>query len=271
MISLIVAAGCGQPPLVPLTAVETSSAEAVVRISSVALQERFRVTPHASNAELGGQVIEVSGGVVLVGISQELGDVILLSGGAKGNKPVICQMAEPRPWDRVAPGMAVTIKGQVWRIQPGSAPLLRQVHLVQFDSRMADSMRFTAEDLCANFANSRSEAHEVLGDRWIRVTGSIASIDRINGWLYLSGGGGRMVRCALAGKEGELSWEDDLQPAESIEIVGQVMNGDRREVILQGCLPPRRQIVLDSLVGESPEGPFPPGGVGDTPQTRAGE
>jgi hypothetical protein len=271
LISVIGAAGCGQSPLVALTAEETSTAKVVAQTTSAALQERFRVTPHASNSELGGQVIEVSGGVILVGTSPDLGDVILLSGGSKGSKPVVCQMAEPRPWDRVTPGMPVTVKGQVWRMQPGSAPLLRQAHLVHVDSLMAESMRFAAEDVCASFADSRSEAHEVLGERWIRVTGAVASIDRINGWLYLTGGTGRLVRCALAGKEGELSWDDDLKAAEIIEVVGQVADGDRRQVILQGCLPPRRNVVGHvSAQGSSPDG-LQPGIEGPGTQTPSEE
>jgi hypothetical protein len=234
--------GCGQDPLIRLTAEQTSAAKAEFQSTSVALQDRFRSTPHASNAELGGHVMEVTGTVVLVGISPELGDVILLSGGAKGNKPVICQMAEPRPWDLVAPGLPVTIKGQVWRIQPGSAPLLLQSHVVGYDSEIGSSMRFTAEDVCASFADNRTAAHDLLGDRWIWVTGEVASIDRINGWLYVLGGAGRLVRCALAGRDGELSWDESLSAGERIEVVGQVMDGDRLQVILQGCLPPRRNL-----------------------------
>jgi hypothetical protein len=236
------ACGCGQSPLVPMTAEQTAAAMAEFHSTSVALQDRFRSTPHGSNSELGGHVMEVTGTVALVGISPELGDVILLSGGAKGNKPVICQMAESRPWDLVAPGLPVTIKGQVWRIQPGSAPLLLQSHLVGYDSEIATSMRFTSEDVCASFAENRTAAHDLLGDRWIRVTGEVASIDRINGWLYVSGGSGRLVRCALAGRDGELSWDDSLSTGELIEVVGQVMDGDRLQVILQGCLPPRRNL-----------------------------
>jgi hypothetical protein len=253
--------GCGQAPLVPLSAEQTSATKAEFQSTSVALQDRFRSTPHASNAELGGRVMEVTGTVVLVGISAELGDVVLLSGGAKGNKPVICQMAEGRPWDSVAPGLPVTIKGQVWRIQPGSAPLLLQSHLVGIDSTMAESMRFTAEDVCASFAESRTNATDLLGERWIRVIGEVASIDRINGWLYLVGGSGRLVRCALAGKDGELTWDESLASGEVIEVVGQVMDGDRRQVILQGCLPPRRNVsgrvqpeVPEERVGLAPGG-----------------
>ncbi len=240
--SVTISFGCGQAPLTPLSAEQTAAAVADFQSTSVALQDRFRSTPHASNAELGGRVMEVSGTVVLVGISPELGDVVLLSGGAKGNKPVICQMAGERPWDSVVPGLPVTIKGQVWRIQPGSAPLLLQSHVVGIDSQIAESMRFTAEDVCSSFADSRTNAHDLLGERWIRVTGEVASIDRINSWLYLAGGNGRLIRCALAGRDGELMWEESLTLGEVIEVVGQVTDGDRRQVILQGCLPPRRDL-----------------------------
>lgn len=185
-------------------------------------------------------MIAVTGTVVLVGISGELGDVVLLSGGGKGTKPVVCQMAVGRPWDSLTPGLPVTIKGQVSRIQPGSAALVRQAHVVEIDSASAEAARFTASDLCGSFAENRENAAQLLGDRWIRVTGSIASIDRINNWLYLSGGAGRLVRCALVGKDDELSWDPGLGSGELIEVVGQVINGDGRQVILQSCLPPRR-------------------------------
>lgn len=233
-------AGCDDAPVVLLSAEQTLTTKACEQTSSAALQERFRVTPHASNAELGGRVMEVTGTVVLVGISHDLGDVVLLSGGGKGTNPVICQMAVPRPWDALTPGIPVTIKGQVNRVQPGSAALLRQAHVIHVDSATAEAARFTATDLSGSFAESRANAAEVLGERWVRVSGSVASIDRINNWLYLSGGEGRMVRCALAGKDDELSWEQDLGRGENIEVVGQVFDGDRRQVILQGCLPPRR-------------------------------
>ncbi|MFN7804641.1 MAG: OB-fold protein [Planctomycetaceae bacterium] len=236
----VLSVGCGESPVVPLSAEQTGSADSAVHLSSATLQERFRVTPHASNSELGGRVIEVTGTVVLVGISPDLGDVVLLSGGGKGTNPVVCQMAMPRPWDALTPGIPVTIKGQVSRVQPGSAALLRQAHVIHVDSATAEAARFTATDLTGSFAESRANAAEVLGDRWVRVSGAVASIDRINNWLYLSGLEGRMVRCALAGKDDELSWDQDLDRGENIEVVGQVFDGDGRQVILQGCLPPRR-------------------------------
>lgn len=240
--------------MVPLSAEQTCAADSAMHLTSATLQERFRVTPHASNSELGGRVIEVTGTVVLVGISPELGDVVLLNGGGKGNKPVVCQMAVPRPWDALTPGIPVTIKGQVSRVQPGSAPLVRQAHVIHVDSATAEAARFTATDLSGSFAESRAEAAEVLGERWVRVSGRVASIDRINNWLYLSGGEGRMVRCALAGKDDELSWDRDIGNGENIEVVGQVFDGDGRQVILQGCLPPRRKDREATPAGGAVEG-----------------
>jgi hypothetical protein len=258
----LLSAGCGEVPVVPLSAEQTLATDAVTEISSAALQERFRVTPHASNSELGGRVAEVTGTVVLVGISKDLGNVVLLSGGRKGTKPVVCQMAAPRPWDSLTPGLPVTIKGQVSRVQPGSAALVRQAHVIQVDSESAEASRFTADDLCGSFAESRENAAQILGDRWIRVRGAVASIDRINNWVYLSGGAGRLVRCALAGKDDELSWDPDLGIDERIEVVGQVMNGDGRQVILQGCLPPRRNINPEITAKQPLEDtPQPAGGV----------
>lgn len=251
VLGLVVAAsllsGCNSAPPSRLSAEQTAAAVPEIRETSASLQERFRLTPHESNDLLGGKVIEVTGPVVLVGQSAELGDVVLMSGGTKGSRPVMCQMASPRPWDQVTPGVMATIKGQVWRVKPGSPPLLLQAHLGSVDPEVAASVEFSAEDVSASFSRNRSEAHQVLADRWIRVTGEVSSVDRINGWLYLKGGTTGLIRCALAGRDGELLWDEDLQSGEWIEVVGQVVDGDRKQVILQGCLPPRRNLQTAAL------------------------
>jgi len=251
MFGIVLAAGCTRPSPVRLTSDETEKAAIEIRETSASLQQRYRVTPHASNGELGGRVIEVTGPVVLVGMSAELGHVMLLSGGTKGSLPVICQMARQRPWDQVTPGMLATVKGQLWPIKPGSTPLILQAHLTQVDAEAAETVRFTAEQICSGYSENRSEAQNLLADRWVRIWGEVSSVDRINNWLYLKGGTNCLVRCSLAGKDGELFWEQDLNAGEWIEVVGQVQNGDRKQVILQGCLPPRRKI--------EPEGPVTAG------------
>jgi len=237
LISLVV--GCGSTPPQRMSAAETREAQPIASLTSAQLQEKYRLTPHGTNEGLGGEVIEVTGPVTIVGTVPDLGDIVMLSGGTRGSRPILCQVAEGRPWDKIAPGLMVTIKGQLWRTKPGSVPLVLQCHIAEIPQDLQESLHLTAPQLSASFTRNRESAHELLANRWVWVAGEVASIDRINGWMYLRGSESGLVRCSLGGRDFVPEWGDDLERGQVLEVLGQVIDGDRRQVILQGCLPPR--------------------------------
>jgi len=231
-----------KPVLSELSAEEVRMAAATARISAPVMWQRYRSVPHASNETWGNRVVEVSGRVVLVGHTEKNGDCVLLQAGLRGHDPVVCWMAVDRPWDAIAPGMSVVLKGQVVEIAPGSSPQLRHCWKVSA-GESEDSRQFTAEDLCRTYCERRAEVHDLLSERWVWVTGRIASVDAINDALFLQGHATTQVRCTLAGQEA--SWDRDLASGDWIQLLGKISNGDERKVDLVDCLPPRRIRVED--------------------------
>lgn len=244
--------GCQEAPITPLSQSQIETAESVVRLTAPKLQERFRLTPHASNSELGGKVLEVDGIVTMVGITEKMGSVILLAGGTKGRNPIVCWMASERPWDHVAPGMRVTVRGQCQKIQPESAPQLLLSQVTEIDEQQLESMRFQAFELTDSYAKNRNATQDLLGDRWVWVSGKVASVDRINNELYLKGSGDTQVRCRLAGDD--WLWNDSLTRNDTVTVLGKIENGDKSQVRLLECLPPQRLSQIDTASTSSPNG-----------------
>lgn len=230
--------GCVENSPAEMSAEEIRVSPSYAIVAAPAMLQRYRLEPHASNAEWGNRILEVRGRVVLVGRSEKMGDFVMLQAGLRGYDPVICWMAVERPWDAIAPGMKVQIKGQALKIAPGSTPQLRHSWQVE-GLESPESRTFAAEDLCRQYSENRGEVHDALSERWVWLTGQISTVDRINNALFLKGHKGTMVRCTLAGEDS--AWDTNLDSGQTIQILGKIQDGNQRQVDFVDCLPPRRQ------------------------------
>lgn len=228
--------GCGSEVVFqPMTASEVSAAAPAERLRAKELQERFRVTPHAANEQLAGKVVEVTGQIQLLGRAESGEGILKLVGGHKGRNPIVCLLSDPHPWWQVAPGMVVTVKGQVQKIPPKAIPTLLHAEITGVDESLVSGVRIDATALCREYHQSHPEAQSRYLERWVWVTGVISSVDRVNEATYLEGAEGLQVRCSVGKAVPELPAE--LVRGSRVTILGKVQGTDRRKVLLSDCLP----------------------------------
>lgn len=233
----ILLCGCdAAPTFVALSGPEVSAAIPHQKIRAKSLQEKHRVTPHATNRELAGRVIEVEGLVALVGRQATGQGFITLHGGPKGTRPIQCLVDAEQPWQSVAPGMVTTIKGQLRPTPPGQAVVLLHAEVVAVDEEQTPGKRVLAEELCRCYAGDHLLAQHEYLEQWAWVTGVVSSVDRVNGMVYLNGSDSAQVQCVPLNADETLSLP--IQPGATIVVLGKVTGGDRTRVVLRECLPP---------------------------------
>jgi hypothetical protein len=236
--------GCGSdPPFQPLSSEEVAAAPPVLNIRAIKLQEKHRVTPHATNRELAGKVIEVEGLVAAVGRQPTGQWFITLHGGAKDKLPIQCFIDEVDPWKRVSPGMVTILKGQWMKNRPREVPRLLHGVIVSVDEVQTPGKRLTAIELCRRYADNHALAQNDFLEQWAWVTGRISTVDRVNGYIYLEGLDNTLVQCRPISDEQTMSV--GMTSGQTVLILGKVMGGDQRQIILRECLPPE---ILSSSV-----------------------
>jgi len=234
---ICVLAGCeGDVAIRPMTAAEVRAAAPVAKMRARELQDRFRTAPHATNRELAGSVVEVTGQVQLLAQAESGEGVVKFVGGRKGLKPVVCLMVEGRPWTRVAPGMVATIKGQVQKIPPQGVPTLLHGEITDIDESLVSGTRLTAVELCEKYAADHTLAQNEHFEQWAWITGTVASVDRVNEVVFLDGPGAAQVSCFLA--PGQSTADERLSRGRRVVILGKVKGGDKVRVLVSDCLPP---------------------------------
>ncbi|MCY2967786.1 MAG: hypothetical protein NT069_29845 [Planctomycetota bacterium] len=231
------AIGCeSEPVFTPLSFDAVAAETPYVNIRAKQLQERYRVTPHATNRELLGKVIEVEGMAAVVGRQPTGQWFITLHGGAKDKLPIQCFVDDEEPWKRVSPGMALTLKGQVMKTLPKEIPRLLHCTIVSIDEELTPAKRLPAAELCRQYLENHAQAQNDYYDQWAWVTGQIASIDKVNGVIYMDGLGTTQIHCVPADEEETMKLE--LERGQTIMILGKVVGGDRLRIRLRDCLPP---------------------------------
>ncbi|RPI90407.1 MAG: hypothetical protein EHM42_01430, partial [Planctomycetaceae bacterium] len=173
---------------------------------------------------------------------------VMISGGPKGSRPTQCLVADKYPWHRVAPGLSVAIKGQVLSLDSKAIPTLAQAVIVSVDESQAAALRYSADELCRQFADDPAAAEKRYSETWGWVAGTIESLDNVNGMLYLDGPGNAQVGCGTVSEE--KVWDSSLKPGMSVVIMGQLMKGSRRGLAVRNCLPP--EVRGDAHAGVAP-------------------
>lgn len=228
--------GCDStPPFEPLAAQLVPDKPADHALAARDLQEQFRQTPHASNRKYAGKILELEGEVFQLGRNAAGEPFVALKGGGKGMLPIQCLVQQPEPWRDLAPGSGVKIKGQCARVAPGQIPVL--ISAVVTHSAGDTALPVSAEELTGAFIDDRRAAVEAFGQKWLRVSGKFAGVDTVNGAFFIDGRGNAQVLCVPAdtGLAGHL---DSGLKGRLVTALGRVDNGDRRVVVLKGCLPP---------------------------------
>ena len=206
LLSLIVLAGCegrapqsqttstSKPSVIPSTpSPKTPLPPADVSVSMMQLHADLVTGVDAMRAKFGGQQIELSGGTIVGFGSKPTADdptkyvdtVNIWERVSGAEFGVECEMAEPRPWMRLAPGQSIRVQGMGQTKDEPYQPESRKIQLTLKHAELLNSMPLnrpvqsvTAEELVRQFKKNPQGTKDKYHGKPLIVEGNLESVGK---------------------------------------------------------------------------------------------